>query len=122
MEDIVVPISEIVEIAQEIQVIAQKYAIQIPCYGHAGDGNLHATIVKNPRHSYSQWLAIEHQILTELYQLVRQKGGTISGEHGIGSKRREYLKMVCSPTEIALMKKIKQAIDPNGIMNPGKIF
>jgi glycolate oxidase len=122
LEDIVVPISEVAQMVKEIQGIARKYAIQIPCYGHAGDGNLHATLVKNPKDSYSKWLEIEHSVLIELYQLVKAKGGTISGEHGIGSKRRGYLKMVCSPTEIELMKKIKQAIDPVSIMNPGKIF
>jgi glycolate oxidase len=122
VEDIVVPISEIARMVQEIQKISHKYDILIPCYGHAGDGNLHATLVKNPDHSYQKWLEIEHDALTELYQLVKARGGTISGEHGIGSKRRDYLKMVCSPVEIELMKKIKQAIDPNDIMNPGKIF
>jgi len=122
LEDIVVPISQIAEVVEEIQAIAKKYAIQIPCYGHAGDGNLHATLVKNPKHSYQKWLEIEHSVLMDLYQLVKVKGGTISGEHGIGSKRKDYLSMVCSETEIKVMKKIKEAIDPNGIMNPGKIF
>lgn len=60
-------------------------------------------------------------MLLELYRLVKQKGGTISGEHGIGSKRKDYLSMVCSQVEINVMKKTKDAIDPNGIMNPGKI-
>jgi len=122
LEDIVVPISVIAEVVEEIQAIAKKYAIQIPCYGHAGDGNLHATLVKNPKHSYQKWLEIEHSVLMDLYQLVKAKGGTISGEHGIGSKRKDYLSMVCSETEIKVMKKIKEAIDPNNIMNPGKIF
>jgi len=122
LEDIVVPISQIAEVVEEIQAIANKYAIQIPCYGHAGDGNLHATLVKNPDHSYQKWLEIEHAVLMDLYRLVKVKGGTISGEHGIGSKRKDYLSMVCSETEIKVMKKIKEAIDPNGIMNPGKIF
>jgi len=122
LEDIVVPISVIAEVVEEIQAIAKKYAILIPCYGHAGDGNLHATLVKNPDHSYQKWLEIEHGVLMDLYQLVKEKGGTISGEHGIGSKRKDYLSMVCSETEIKVMKKIKEAIDPNGIMNPGKIF
>jgi len=122
LEDIVVPISQIAEVVEEIQAIAKKYAIQIPCYGHAGDGNLHATLVKNPKNSYQKWLEIEHSVLMDLYHLVKAKGGTISGEHGIGSKRKDYLSMVCSETEIKVMKKIKEAIDPNNIMNPGKIF
>ena len=122
LEDIVVPISEIAGIVGDIQLISRKYDILIPCYGHAGDGNLHATLVKNPKHSYSKWLEIEHNVLLELYRLVKQKGGAISGEHGIGSKRKDYLDMVCSKAEIDVMRKIKEVIDPFGIMNPGKIF
>jgi len=122
LEDIVVPISVIAEVVEEIQKISNKYDILIPCYGHAGDGNLHATLVKNPNHSYQKWLEIEHSVLMDLYHLVKEKGGTISGEHGIGLKRKDYLKIVCSETEINMMKKIKVAIDPKNIMNPGKIF
>jgi len=122
VEDIVVPISVIAEVVEKIQEIAQKYDILIPCYGHAGDGNLHATLVKNPRHSYKKWLEIEHQVLLELYHLIKEKGGTISGEHGIGLKRKDYLSIVCSEEEINLMRKIKKTIDPKNIMNPGKIF
>ncbi len=122
LEDIVVPISVIAEVVEKIQEIAQKYDILIPCYGHAGDGNLHATLVKNPRHSYKEWLEIEHQVLLELYHLIKEKGGTISGEHGIGLKRKDYLSIVCSEEEINLMRKIKKTIDPKNIMNPGKIF
>ena len=112
LEDIVVPISVIAQVVEETQVIGRKYDTLIPCYGHAGDGNLHVTLVKNPKHSYHRWLEIEHSILIELYQLIKEKGGTISGEHGIGSKRKKYLKMFCSETEINVMKKIKAAIDP----------
>jgi glycolate oxidase len=122
VEDIVVPISVIAVVVEKIQEIAQKYDILIPCYGHAGDGNLHATLVKNPRHSYKKWLEIEHQVLLELYHLIKEKGGTISGEHGIGLKRKDYLSIVCSEEEINLMRKIKKTIDPKNIMNPGKIF
>lgn len=122
LEDIVVPISMIAEIVEEIQKIALKYDILIPCYGHAGDGNLHATLVKNVKYNYQQWLEVEHRILIELYQVVKEKGGTISGEHGIGSKRKDYLSIVCSETEISIMKRIKKAVDPRNIMNPGKIF
>jgi len=122
LEDIVVPISEIADVVEEIQQIAKKYDILIPCYGHAGDGNMHATLVKNPEHSYNKWLKVENDVLIDLYKLVKAKNGTISGEHGIGLKRKTYLDMVCSQTEINVMKKIKEALDPNYIMNPGKIF
>jgi len=122
IEDIVVPISAIVQVVEKIQTFAKKYDLLIPCYGHAGDGNLHVTLVKNPKHSQEKWIEIEHSVLLDLYHLVKKKGGTISGEHGIGVKRKDYLKMFCSEIEIQLMKRIKAAIDPKKIMNPGKIF
>lgn len=122
VEDIVVPIAVIPDIMPEIERIAQKYDLQIPVYGHAGDGNLHATLVKNPASTMEEWYANEHQALIELYQAVKKLGGTLSGEHGIGSKRKKYLELIMGKDEIALMKKIKQALDPNNILNPGKIF
>ena len=96
--------------------------IQIPCYGHAGDGNLHATLVKNPESTIEEWYDIEVKALKELYQAAKKLGGTLSGEHGIGSKRKDFMRIVSSPVEIDLMRRIKKAFDPNNIMNPGKIF
>jgi len=122
LEDIVVPISAISDIMPEIERISKKYHIQIPCYGHAGDGNLHATLVKNPESTMEKWYEIEEKALKELYQATIALGGTISGEHGIGSKRKSFLNIAINPTELALMQKIKKAFDPNNIMNPGKIF
>ena len=122
LEDIVVPISDIPAVIPEIKRISEKYNIQIPCYGHAGDGNLHATLVKNPDFNTEEWYRVENKALRELYRAVKKLGGTISGEHGIGSKRKQFLKYVMSDVEIELMRKIKKAIDPNNILNPGKIF
>ncbi len=122
LEDIVVPIASIPDLMPELEKISDKYDIQIPCYGHAGDGNLHATLVKNPDHSMEKWYEIEEQALKDLYEATKKLGGTISGEHGIGSKRKAYMDIVSSETELALMKKIKKAFDPNNIMNPGKII
>ncbi len=122
LEDIVVPISNIPDLIPELEIIGNKYDIQIPCYGHAGDGNLHATLVKNPSNSMEEWYKIEKEALEELYKATKKLGGTLSGEHGIGSKRKEYIDIVLGPAEIELMKKIKKAFDPNNIMNPGKIF
>ncbi len=121
LEDIVVPIASIPDIIPELEKIGKKYNIQIPCYGHAGDGNLHATLVKNPDHSMEKWYRIEEEALKEIYLAVRKLGGTISGEHGIGLKRKDYLDLVIDPVELELMRKIKKAFDPNNIMNPGKI-
>lgn len=122
LEDIVVPIAAIPDIIPELDRISEKYDIKIPCYGHAGDGNLHATLVKNPNHTMEHWHEIEPKALRELYEVTKNLGGKISGEHGIGLKRKGYLKEVINPDELKLMKAIKQAWDPNYIMNPGKIF
>ncbi len=122
LEDIVVPTANIPKLMPYLDQISKKYDIQIPCYGHAGDGNLHATLVKNPEHSMEEWYKIEEDALVELYEATRDLGGTLSGEHGIGSKRKKYMEMMMSPAELNLMRGVKKAFDPNNIMNPGKIF
>ncbi|MDR2494400.1 MAG: FAD-binding oxidoreductase [Spirochaetaceae bacterium] len=122
LEDIVVPISRIPEMIPELERLGKKYNVQIPCYGHAGDGNLHATLVKEPSMSMPDWKKNEVACLEELYKITSGFGGKISGEHGIGIKRRSYLKQVIDPVELKLMQAIKKAWDPHNIMNPGKIF
>jgi glycolate oxidase len=122
LEDIVVPPSRIPEIIPELERLGKKYRLQIPCYGHAGDGNLHATLVKDPAMPADQWKTNEDRCLRELYRVTAALGGKISGEHGIGIKRRDYLKDLINPVELELMRAIKRAWDPNNIMNPGKIF
>ena len=122
LEDIVVPISRIPEIIPKLDMLSEKYGIKIPCYGHAGDGNLHATLVKDPAMSMEAWKTNEIACLKELYKITHEMGGKISGEHGIGLKRKGYLKDLIDPVELSLMQAIKKAWDPNNIMNPGKIF
>ena len=122
LEDIVVPISRIPEIIPELEKLSDKYHIKIPCYGHAGDGNLHATLVKDPDMGMEEWMKNENECLHELYRITGRLGGKISGEHGIGIKRKSFLTEVTNPVELKLMKAIKTAWDPNNIMNPGKIF
>jgi glycolate oxidase len=122
LEDIVVPCSRIPEMIPELERLGKKYQVRIPCYGHAGDGNLHATLVKDPDMPMDTWKQHEEQCLEELYQVTGKFGGKISGEHGIGIKRREHLKKLIDPVELDLMRAIKRAWDPNNIMNPGKIF
>jgi glycolate oxidase len=122
IEDIVVPISKIPAMIPELEKLGKKYGMIIHCYGHAGDGNLHATLVKDPAMSMADWERNEAACLVELYAITARFGGKISGEHGIGIKRRKYLKDLISPVELDLMQTLKQAWDPNNIMNPGKIF
>ena len=122
LEDIVVPTASIPDIIPELDRISSKYGISIPCYGHAGDGNLHATLVKDPAMSMEAWKAAEPKALEELYAVVTKLGGKISGEHGIGLKRKKYMAEFMSPVEMGLIKAIKKAWDPNDIMNPGKLF
>ncbi|MDR0497034.1 MAG: FAD-binding protein, partial [Treponema sp.] len=122
LEDIVVPISRIPAIIPELERLGKKYGMQIPCYGHAGDGNLHATLVKDPEMSVEDWKKNEMACQAELYAIVKEAGGKISGEHGIGIKRREFFVDLVNPAELELMKSLKRAWDPNNIMNPGKIF
>ena len=122
LEDIVVPTSRIPELIPELERMSRKFGIAIPCYGHAGDGNLHATLVKDPEMEYGVWQRRENECLRELYALTTRLGGKISGEHGIGIKRKKFLAEVIDPVELTLMKAIKAAWDPRNIMNPGKIF
>ena len=121
LEDIVVPLARIPDLMPELERLSAKYDVLIPCYGHAGDGNLHATAVKRPETPLEAWQAKLPTLLEELYEVVARLGGTISGEHGVGSKRAEFLPLVMDPSVIALQRRIKAAFDPLGILNPGKV-
>jgi len=122
LEDIVVPLAQIPDLMPELERLSERYDVLIPCYGHAGDGNLHATVVKQPETPMDEWHEKLPAILEDLYRAVARLGGTISGEHGIGSKRARYLPLVMDPALVALQRRIKRAFDPLNILNPGKIF
>ncbi len=122
LEDIVVPIGAIPDMVAGLLKIAARFDIEIPCYGHAGDGNLHATPVMNPKWTLKEWRKTLPDILVEMYKLTISLGGTLSGEHGIGYKRKKYLPMALPSTNLATMRTIKKALDPNGVLNPGKVF
>ena len=122
LEDIVVPLAQIPELMPELERLSQEYDVLIPCYGHAGDGNLHATPVKRPETPLEEWQAKLPALLEDLYRAVTRLGGTLSGEHGVGSKRAKYLPLVMEPALIDLQRRIKQAFDPLDILNPGKIW
>jgi glycolate oxidase len=122
LEDVVVPIAAIPRMVSGVLELARKYDIAFPCYGHAGDGNLHATPVMNPSWTLDRWHKTLPDILHDLYELTIRLGGTLSGEHGIGHKRSQYLSMFCSAAQLDVTRAIKRALDPNGVLNPGKIL
>jgi glycolate oxidase len=122
LEDIVVPTAQIAKMVSGLIDLSRKWGCPIPCYGHAGDGNLHATPVMNPEWTLEEWHGKVPQILTDMYKLTKDLGGTISGEHGIGHKRKKYMPLVMGEAYLSMARSIKRALDPNNILNPGKIF
>ncbi len=122
VEDLVVPFTQISPLIDAIREIGAKYNIYPVTLGHAGDGNIHFNAAKFPNVPLDEWKTNVQQYLTELYTRTRELGGTISGEHGIAHKRKPYMHLVMSEDEINSMKKIKIALDPNLILNPGKKF
>jgi glycolate oxidase len=122
LEDIVVPTAQIAKMVSGLIDLSRKWGCPIPCYGHAGDGNLHATPVMNPEWTLEEWHGKVPQILMDMYKLTKDLGGTISGEHGIGHKRKKYMPLVVDEAYLGMARSIKRALDPNNVLNPGKIF
>lgn len=120
-EDTVVPRAELPELLTIVKEIGREYGFHSVCYGHAGDGNLHVNIVKAGM-SDEDWNTKLPAGIRKLFGEVVRLGGTISGEHGIGLVQREYMNVAFNETQMNLMKQIKHVFDPNGILNPGKIF
>ena len=92
------------------------------CYGHLGDGNLHCNLSQRPGADAARFQAQEPLIKRAIHDLVHQMGGSISAEHGIGQLKVDELRRYAAPEKLELMRRIKQAIDPDGIMNPGKLL
>jgi len=120
LEDATVPRSMLAETFALIERLTQKYQLTVGTFGHAGDGNLHPTVLCDERNTDEMQRA--HAFYDELYEQVLAWGGTVSGEHGIGIAKKDYLARQIGPGGVAVMKRIKQAFDPEGILNPGKIF
>lgn len=120
-EDTVVPRAALPALIKGVKEIGEKNNFHAVCYGHAGDGNLHIRIKKE---GVTDSLNDADMIksLRELFKLVKQLGGTISGEHGIGLVQKEYMDIVFNEKQLSLMKQIKKIFDPNNILNAGKIF
>lgn len=120
-EDTVVPRDKLPELIRGVKIIGKKYNFKSVCYGHAGDGNLHVNILKDNLSNY-EWSTIIKKGIREIFKLCVSLGGTISGEHGIGLVQKDYIDIPFSKESISLQKRIKKLLDPNNIMNPGKIF
>ena len=118
--DVVVPKGRIPELFEVVDELRHKFRLRIPCFGHVGDGNIHVNIMVDP--DSPDEIARAHQAERALFEGVVALEGSISGEHGIGFSKAPYLSLELSPEEIALLKRVKLAFDPNGILNPGKIF
>lgn len=118
--DVVVPKGRIPELFALVRQIKEKYRLRIPLFGHAGDGNIHVNIMVQP--DDADEIARAHQAEPELFRAVIGLEGSISGEHGIGFSKMPFIPLELSRDEIALMKRVKAAFDPHGILNPGKMF
>jgi len=119
-EDVAVPLGAIPALITALQKISRRRGLIIPSYGHAGDGNIHVNVL------YDHQVPGERQAVNptveDIFTMVRELGGTLSGEHGVGLTKAPYLGMELSPAAMALQRRIKAAFDPHNLMNPGKIF
>jgi len=118
--DVVVPRSRIPEMLEFLQALSARSGFLIPTFGHAGDGNLHTNVMlqTNDEETRKRGAAT----VREVFQKACELGGTISGEHGVGYAKAPFLDLALTGPTIELMKVIKRAMDPNGILNPGKVF
>ncbi|MHB1478389.1 MAG: FAD-binding oxidoreductase, partial [Acidithiobacillus ferrooxidans] len=119
-EDVVVPVSRLRELLEAIEGIAAEQSLHIVSFGHAGNGNLHVNFLVHPRDK-DEMRRAQHG-LQKLFQTVLTLGGTLSGEHGIGSSKRAYVPLELSPENLSIQRAIKQVFDPDGILNPGKLL
>ena len=120
--DVVVPRARIAEYVKAAKKIASAHGIRVEPCGHCGDGNIHTEMLRGPEMSDEEWKAATHASLTELYALSKELGGQLSGEHGIGNGRLEFLEEFVGPRMIQLYKSIKLAFDDKLILNPGKVI
>lgn len=118
--DVCVPISDLPGAIRHTRQVVEKYGLEAAIFGHVGDGNFHAVYVYDPQDPQS--MEVAHRVNEEIVHHALEKGGTCTGEHGVGLGKAKYLEKEHGAEAVALMKQIKQLLDPQGILNPGKIF
>ncbi|MBN9131963.1 MAG: FAD-binding protein [Nitrosospira multiformis] len=119
-EDVVVPVSALPEFLQGLTRLSAQHRLSNVNFGHAGNGNIHVNLLVNPESTDEMQRA--EMCLNEIFDLVIELNGTLSGEHGVGSEKRAYIGKEIDPATMELMKEIKRVFDPNNILNPGKLF
>lgn len=118
-EDVVVPTSAVPELLKELGRLCDRRGLEAVTFGHVGDGNMHVNLLFGE--DRDDWKDLMEGAREELYAVTKRLGGTLSGEHGIGLKRKEYVSRFLDDAQIALLKRVKLAFDPKGILNPGKL-
>ena len=119
-EDIVVPVSRLPELISGLQRLSREFGILIVNFGHAGNGNIHTNLLVDPDNAGAMERA--YRCLAQVFHLVLELQGTLSGEHGVGIEKRDFVNLEIEPATLRLMQRIKSQFDPNGILNPGKMF
>jgi D-lactate dehydrogenase len=119
-EDVVVPVSRIPELIDELEQLAEKHGITIVNFGHAGNGNIHVNLLLDPDDPAQ--LAAGEACLAEVFELVLGLDGSLSGEHGIGVVKRAFVPQEIDPVSLRLMQAVKAQFDPRDILNPGIVF
>jgi len=119
-EDVVVPVSRIPALVDGVQALSREFALPIVCFGHAGNGNLHVNLLYDPADAGQVERAAA--AMSRVFALALSLGGTLSGEHGIGLAKREFMTQAVPPATLALMRQLKAVFDPDGILNPGKLL
>ncbi|HSH95252.1 MAG TPA: FAD-linked oxidase C-terminal domain-containing protein [Roseimicrobium sp.] len=120
LEDATVPRSELARMIRFVEQVAKKYKLRIGTFGHMGDGNLHPTFLTDERNH--EEIHRVHEAFKEIFDEAIRLGGTITGEHGIGLAKKEFLPKFAGNAQMRVMRELRKALDPNGILNPGKMF
>jgi len=120
LEDATVPRSELARMIRFVDGVAKKYKLRIGTFGHMGDGNLHPTFLTDERNK--EEMKRVHQAFEEIFEEAIRLGGTITGEHGIGLAKKDFLPKFAGDAQMRVMRELRRALDPKGILNPGKMF